>query len=370
MTITDEWLKPERNNLTLVRLVLASAVIITHCYWRIYGVAGEDGLSRWLGAPLSIYAVDGFFFLSGFLVYGSLERRANAVRFVLARLARMLPGLAVSVTLTVLAGAFITSLTLPAYLNGETGKFIFYNLTLMGGHYSLSGIICGQRLCIINGSLWTLHWEALFYLLLAGLALLGMSGRMWMARLVLPLTFAAAFALHLPWVHALIEASGGKGALYFSEYIDRLWTLFALGIAAQIWKDRVRLSWTALFALLIANLAAHHFGVNYHVQTVFVGYAVLCCGFLSARTRAVSGSWPDYSYGIYIYAFPLMMLLAALADIKSSTVLAALNFMCVLPFAALSWHLIEKPALDFIKVRRSTAPRGESGDPVPSNVLG
>ncbi|KAA9013007.1 acyltransferase [Sphingobium limneticum] len=370
MTITDERLRPERNNLTLVRLVLASAVIVTHCYWRVYNVSGQDGLSRWLGVPLSVYAVDGFFFLSGFLVYGSLERRANAGRFITARLTRMMPGLLVSVSLTVLAGALVTPLAFPVYMTGETMKFVFYNLTLLGGHYSLSGIMCGAHPCIINGSLWTLHWEALFYLVLAGLALVGMSGRKWMVRLILPATLIGAFACHVPAINSQIGISGGKGALYFAENIDRLWTLFALGIAARIWKGYIRLSWRGLGALFILNLIAHHWNVNIHVQTVFVGYAILCCGFLSARKRAVSGGWPDYSYGIYIYAFPAMMAVGSLADFDNALILAAINFLCVIPLAVFSWHLIEKPALDLIRDKRRTGRKEELREASAAHRLG
>src|SRR3546814_20078222 len=100
MRIEESLLRPHANNLTLVRLVLASSVIYTHCYWALTGRMGEDDLSAFLGAPISVYAVDGFFFLSGFLVFASLQRSARVGDFLLARVARLSHALAVSVGLT------------------------------------------------------------------------------------------------------------------------------------------------------------------------------------------------------------------------------------------------------------------------------
>ncbi|WP_176592712.1 acyltransferase [Sphingobium sp. EM0848] len=355
MTIDDELLKPERNNLTLVRLVLASAVILTHCYWQVHHVMGKDPLSDWLGAPLSVYAVDGFFFLSGFLVYGSLRRRAHVRRFMVSRLARMMPALCVSVLLTVAVGALFTTAPLPTYFGGETARFAAYNLTLQGGHYSLTGIPCGDAPCVVNGSLWTLRWEFLCYLALAVLGLTGLSRPRLVLTIVAPVTLIVALIVHVPAIAGLVHSLGGKGGTYWVENADRLWTLFAAGVVAEILRDRIKLSWLVLALLGLANVAAYRWNVNFHVQTLFVGYAVLCCGFLSARHGAVSGRWPDYSYGMYIYAFPVMVLLAGLLRTDNYLLLALASFVCTLPLAALSWHFVEQPVLDLVRTRRKGA---------------
>ena len=86
-----------------------------------------------------------------------------------------------------------------------------------------------------------------------------------------------------------------------------------------------------------------------HVRGVFIGYAVLCCGLLTAQKRAVSGSWPDYSYGMYIYAFPVMLLVHAFMGGDSYWVLSAVTFLATLPFAVASWHLVEKPVLEAVR---------------------
>src|SRR3546814_19002087 len=126
MRIEESLLRPHANNLTLVRLVLASSVIYTHCYWALTGRMGEDDLSAFLGAPISVYAVDGFFFLSGFLVFASLQRSASVGDFLLARVARPWPALAVSGGLTVFAG-YVLMNDLPGYFGGATWDLLYEN---------------------------------------------------------------------------------------------------------------------------------------------------------------------------------------------------------------------------------------------------
>lgn len=352
MIITDDRLRATANNLTLVRLVLASAVIWTHSYWRVIGITGRDEFSPWLGTTLSAYAVDGFFFLSGFLVYRSLLERGSVADFVLARLARLWPGLAAAVGLLVVGGYFVTGLSIGTYLKYDTFYFLIKNLSLLTVHYRLTGIFCGGVACPINVSLWTIPWEVRCYALLALLALAGFASPRWMARLILPLTAVGALGLHVPGVATLVEMIGGKGVLYNIQLIDRLWTMFALGIAAYLWRDRLRLSWTGLLLLGVLNLAAQYWHVHIHIQSLFVGYAVLCCGFLSAHRSAISGSWPDYSYGMYIYAFPVMMLLASAFTFDHHGWLALANGAATLPLAALSWHLVERPVLTLVRRRK------------------
>lgn len=354
MVVDDRALAPRNNNLTLVRLVLASAVIWTHSVWRVSGQEGTDELARVLGAPISQFAVDGFFFLSGMLVYASLVRRGSARDFALARLARLWPGLFVAVMATAAVGAFLTDARGVAYLTGPTVRFVVGNLSLTSGHYTLTGVRCGEALCNVNGSLWTITWEARCYLVLIALLLAGLASPAIMKRVVLPASLAFAILMHVPPVPETI-ARVSHGLAYNLVLWDRLWSMFALGIAAHLWRDKIRLSWAVCAALLAATILSARFLPIPHLSGVFIGYAVLCAGFLSAKRGAVSGEWPDYSYGMYIYAFPVMMAVAALVPVTHHWQLALLNLLLTLPLAALSWHFVEKPVLDLVRDRRKRA---------------
>jgi peptidoglycan/LPS O-acetylase OafA/YrhL len=350
LIIEDDILDARRNNFTIVRFVLASSVIYTHSFWLIRGQAGADDLSPILGAPVSVYAVDGFFFLSGFLVYPSLLRLGRVRPFLLARLARLWPALAASVLGSVLVGALFTSASLPAYLTGgETLRFLLGNLSLTFASYNLTGVTCGSAPCVINGSLWTLPWEARCYVLLAILGAIGLARPAIFGRIILPLILAGALIWDVPAVQQLAARLAGPGAVYNLDMIDRLGFCFFLGAAAYLFRGRIKLSWLLLLGLFALNLAAHRIGFAVHIRALFIGYAVLCAGLLTARRRPISGTWPDYSYGMYIYAFPLMILINAAWPTNSYLQLALFNLLLTLPVAALSWHLLEKPVLDAFK---------------------
>jgi peptidoglycan/LPS O-acetylase OafA/YrhL len=349
----DDLLRPQANNFTLVRLVLASSVIYTHSYEAVLGMGGGDAFTGLLGAPISVYAVDGFFFLSGFLVYPSLLRLGSIRRFLIARFTRLWPGLALAVGLTVLGGAFVTAADGLSYLGGDTTTFILGNLSFVKGAYTLTGVNCGDQPCNINGSLWTLPWEARCYAVLALCAAVGLAKPRLMLMLVLPLTYLCSVVWHFEVVQDWADATLSEGLLHYIDVADRLWTLFALGVGAYIVRHRLPLSWLIAAALFGLNLLSMAIDVEIHARALFIGYGVLCLGLLSAEKRSISGKWPDYSYGMYIYAFPVMVALHALMGQPTYVTLALATFACTLPFAMISWHFVEKPALDLLKRHRA-----------------
>jgi peptidoglycan/LPS O-acetylase OafA/YrhL len=367
MRIDDKLLRSEANNFTLARVLLASSVIYSHAYSATTGLDGTDDAAVIFGSPLGGVAVEGFFFLSGFLVYASLLRMGGSGRFALARLARLWPGLAVCVLLTTLGGWWASTDKGLSYLAGDTARFIFGNLTFFKGYYSLTGVRCGADLCNVNGSLWSLPWEVRCYAVLAVLGLLRLATPERMAKFVLPATLAYALAWDIPAVRDLVTRIVGHGAAFQIDVMHRLWPLFALGAAAYIFRARIVLSWWILAALFAANFALQTFEIGLQARSLFLGYAVLCIGLRTAAGGAVSGRWPDYSYGIYIYAYPIMDVIDAFWRPTSHWALAAVTLAATVPVAALSWHFVEKPALDtFRRWSGRSARPASSAEQVPA----
>ena len=351
-SIDDNKLSPNANNLTLVRIALASAVIYSHAF---YPREHFDNFKEFLGTPISWLAVDGFFALSGFLVYRSLERSQSLLHYTLSRFSRIWPGIAAMAIVVTLLGLLYTTLPLRGYLLGtETKNFIIRNFLLLG-YYNLSGIDCATSPCVINGSLWTIPWEIRCYIILGALFLVGLFSRKAMLSVVLPATALFAVFYDIPVVHTtLAHLLGSK--MYFLDQIDRLWTAFAIGIAAYLLRARLPISWA--IAVLLAGIAllARDTVFAAHVRTIAIIYLALCCGF---KTGNLSARWPDYSFGLYIYGMPVMMALILSGLNASPPILALITFLSTLPVAALSWHLIEHPALKLGKLgtRRFVSPK-------------
>lgn len=82
--IGPDQLRTHGNNFNAIRLVLASCVIWSHSYGLINGLNNQDNLNFLIGRPISWLAVNGFFFVSGFLVCQSMLRQPDMSRFALS----------------------------------------------------------------------------------------------------------------------------------------------------------------------------------------------------------------------------------------------------------------------------------------------
>lgn len=334
--ILPEDMRPDGNSFTALRWILASAVMISHAWDLTHPVRGLDPSVVILSFPVSRLAVFLFFTLSGFLVTGSLFKRGYFA-FLTARALRLLPGLWVMLLVVpfVLWWAFGT-MTFGDFVRAdETQRFIWRNALLLGGEYQLPGIFDDHYLTrVVNGSLWTIPYEVRCYIALAVAAAIGLTQPRWRFTILL----LAGFIAHL------LLPEMGRGL----DEARRLGLSFFLGVAAWLWRERLLLSWPLVVVVVAAALAVPDTAqIKVPLIQLGFGYLVLVSAFcVPARWKAFSARMPDYSYGIYIYAFPAQQAAVALG-VTDPWANIGIAFLMTLPVAALSWHIIEKPALAF-----------------------
>jgi len=331
------------NNFNLIRIAAALTVLFAHSI----NLLGLDppGWRPPLFIKSSVAAVDVFFFISGFLVTGSLLSRANIFEYAWARLLRIFPGLWVMLAITVTTiGFFFT--TLPPsefFASPVTHDYLLRCATLVNGlRFNLPGVFEHNPLGSgVNGSLWSLPIEWRLYEYLAAAWVLLALKPDWRPQLFRWATLVAAIVLS-------IIAVTKTEMLGWRENVEAPMALFFYGATMRLWRDRIRLS-PVRFAALVAALALA--AVNRHlflvVYTLVLGPIVLHVAFLIGGPIRRYNRLGDYSYGVYIYAFPIQQ--ALIAAIPGLT-LAGLNVaatVLTLACAIASWHLVEKPALDW-----------------------
>ncbi|MEM7667691.1 MAG: acyltransferase [Pseudomonadota bacterium] len=330
------------NNLNLIRMIAASAVLVSHAYPITLGGGVEEPLEGLVGHSLGWVAVAIFFVISGFLIARSFDRAPRIADWAAARVLRLFPGLFVVLVLSVLLlGPAMTALPLGAYFSDPaTIGYVFRNLSLAFLQYPLPGVFETNPLPhALNGSLWTLFHEVMCYL---GVLVLGVFGLLRRGPI-----FAMAFGAYLAGYGVLglpgiIEALPGKLVL-----LRELSLPFALGTAAYVWRDRVVLAWVpgiGLAALAAGALAAGLPGAH-EVFLVALAYGTALLAYLPGGILRAYNRLGDYSYGTYVYAFPVQQTVVAVAGPMDPATNIVLALPITLGFAVLSWHMIESPAL-------------------------
>jgi peptidoglycan/LPS O-acetylase OafA/YrhL len=315
-----------------LRFSLAISVILFHTIVTSQGLEAQRNIVETNFGILLQAILPLFFSLSGFLVAGSLERSKSIAIFLGLRIFRIFPALAVdTIFCAILIGPIFTNLSLWDYFTHPDLVVYFQNI-LGIIHYSLPGVFHSNPVSMVNAQLWTIPIELECYLLLTALALLGFHRRRW-AMLFIFVGFLA-----------LLE---GRVLLGLTEPRDgRLLLLcFLAGVVAYQFRDRLRWSPTLLLlSIIFAFVFIKHRDFSY-LCCLPITYIVIYLGLLNPKKSKFLESG-DYSYGLFLYGFPLQQAVVAVVPAAREWYWnAALAIPLALLFSIMSWHLVEKRVL-------------------------
>ncbi|MBB3951167.1 acyltransferase family protein [Aureimonas jatrophae] len=319
-----------------MRLGLAAAVILQHTINVSYGQSAAVAFFSTPARGIAALILPMFFALSGFLVAGSLVRSATLISFGGLRILRIVPALAVEVTLSaLLLGPYFTALPLSEYFSSPI--FYAYFLNIIGEiHFVLPGVFLDNPVpSTVNGQLWTIPYELKCYVILAALALFGACTR---RGLLLIALFVGQVAM-----------------LLWAMIADPAWTPIVPGMilvasflaGILLFQFRARVAWSpALFAVaLIATVALLLIPKGDYLVALPLAYVTAFLGLCHPPRLKLLLSG-DYSYGLFLYGFPIQQAVAALLGDHQNWLL---NFLLTMPFAiaiaVFSWWCVEKPSL-------------------------
>lgn len=341
----DEAARSRSDNYLPLRHLAALMVIYGHSYALVRQAPGQSDIVAKLmpGFYAGNLAVYLFFAISGYLVTLSLLRHPGLWRYVRNRLLRVYPAYLACLLVCVIAiGLAFTTLPAGDYLRaGETWHYLVRNLQPVTLAWTLPGVFESNPYPkVVNGTLWSLGLEVRWYFYLGLLAALTIVRRRWAFTVV-----ALAVVGYGGW-----EWWIGKPDV--NEYRALSQTYLVAALCAQ-WRDRIPASHGAMAAFAIAAAALHGtrgFG------PAAVAAAIYFTFWAAYRTPALR--WPggnDYSYGLFLYGFPVQQSLLALMPGLSPLQLLPLSAACALFLAVLSWRLVERPALRY-KPSRAVPP--------------
>jgi len=345
-----------KNNFDFLRLLLATCVLWDHCFPLLYGLPhGPESAAQKIAGLMGDGAVDGFFVISGFLVAGSWVRYPHIGPYLKNRILRLYPAFIVaSLFCAAIAGPMGAASATAYWHHFSPPKFVAYMLLLVGPYLPPTFLhlpLPGE----VNGSFWTLRYEFECYLLVIALGLRGFfrsragTLTLW-AALVLLLT--EQILGHYPLLPDREFHLLGNPTRWL-----RLAAYFLAGTVFFLYRDRIPYSKTlAWLAFGITFLAGIH-GVWFDPALALGGsYALLFIAFQPRLKLQNFARHGDFSYGVYLYAFPIQqMLVQQFGKALTPPRLFCLALPLTLLFAAGSWHLIEKPCLR-LKSRKTAGP--------------
>lgn len=332
------------NNFKLLRIIAASLVILGHSYSVTGGPHVLAPPAPWLPISFGGLAVNVFFTLSGFLIAKSFMDRGHAGAFIRARVLRIYPAAVVAILFTVfVVGWSYTTLPSEEYVTSpDVASYLQRNLPLIFSpvRATLPGVFATNPTPYgVNDPLWTLPYEMWMYGIILGVGLIGLLGRrMWfnIASVMLVAAYWIAVARASPWLDG--PAIGPFWRLAF---------FFLAGSAAYVNRDHVRLSWWAVAVGVGACVLSHDRPWFMNLVDVVLAYATLVAAFVPGGAIRRYNVMGDYSYGLYVFGFPVQQSLAASLPGIGAGALFGLSMVIGLVLAFLSWTFIEAPALRF-----------------------
>ncbi len=328
------------NNFDALRAAFALTVIFSHSYYFIDGIYDNEPLVRASGgqADFGSLALCGFFLVSGYLITASWQRSGGAFGYSAKRALRILPGFLVVVPIcTFLVAPRLVS-DPASYWAGFDYRRWVVSVAKLGQPYT--------RDILVNGSLWTIRHESICY---AFVLLLGV------ARLLRwPVLAAIALGCSLVQAGTLLGprgASAGNPAwlTILRGPFPGLLACFAAGGILHLAAARIPRSNSLALACLAGLAAATAFPAARMLPVLFPylgGYLVFWVAFANLGPVRDIARRGDLTYGLYLYAFPVQILLArALPGQLRPITLTLLAILATIPLAALSWFLVERPAL-------------------------
>ncbi|MHC8373114.1 acyltransferase family protein [Pseudomonas sp. MDT1-85] len=302
------------SNFDWLRLFLAGSVAYFHAGYFSKVANGQDVPSWIIPFPM----VPTFLAVSGYLMFSSFSSSRSYLHFMQKRALRILPALGASLVVSGLAWGFSVGVigSLQIYIGG--GALIL----APGG----------------NGSLWSLLWEEIAYLIMAILIAIKAYDHKWVI-----------------WFCFFI----GCTIAALNNQQEPLWRITNLvpalftGNLVYLYRQKLsKISWRVLAAILISTTILNSV-FQLHPQA---WYMVPVAGFL-ALTLCLNGpSLPrlpfDISYGLYVFHDPVFYMASKIKP-DSFTSMLIIGAPTLIGLSLLCWFFIEKPALSLNKAGKT-----------------
>lgn len=323
------------NNFDLIRFALAGIVVLFHAH-ALSQTETLAFLPRYFSPDI---AVKGFFVVSGYLILRSWHGSKGLADFASKRARRIYPAYAAVVLGSALIGAAVTTLPLSKYFSSSWLDYVGANLAFLNFLApTLPGLFTGNPQTAVNGALWTLKIEVMFYALVPAVAwLVHRCGAVAVAAAL----YAASVA-YLVGMHHLAEVTGRPIFEALAHQLPGQLSFFMIGAALYYKEEEARRWLLPGAAVSIVLLAVGGPLIDVVLEPLLLGITVV---YLAVGLPHLGnfGRFGDFSYGMYIIHFPLLQWMVWNGWFRNAP-WTSLLLACLATLAAAyaMWHLVER----------------------------
>ncbi len=323
------------NNFDILRLILAIIVAIVH----VEMLTQLEILTICSQFLNSKSAVDSFFIISGFLIFMSFDSNPKIMNYAIKRARRIFPGYFTVIILCAFFMFFISTESFYGYFNIEFIRYIFFNLlTLNFIHLTLPGVFNENSWHVVNGALWTIKIEVMFYCLVPMIAyIISKSNK---ALVLCSIYFLSLFySFTLFWLSSHYEM---EIFIRLERQLPGQMTFFISGAFLYYYFDFFHKHYLPMLIGSLVILLTHIFIININylypaALAVVIIYFATIFSYLGNF-----GKHGDLSFGVYIWHFPIIQIFIYY-DLFSNIILGLVSLIfCIFIASYLSWHLVEK----------------------------
>lgn len=332
------------NNYDFLRIFAALCVMLSHSFSLLD--KGEEEPFRILSygrADASFAGLCIFFSISGFLIARSALHSPTALNYLWKRFLRIQPLLVVVCFMSVFfIGPLFSSFSAREFFSQAGSWSYFRNIfPVFGLQFTLPGVFADHTGDTgVNGSLWTLIVEERLYLFMCLLFIIKKRTPAYFIYLIVVLNafyltnrffFGSELVPYFttaPFFYSLIFLNSSALYLLKAGIEKRPYVFFLTGVALSI---------------IIALKPSAGF-LNFYAIPLLVNGLAYIKGFLNR-----AGKWGDFTYGLYVFAFPVQQMLIAGNRTQDPWHLFLWTLLIVFPLSVLSWHFIEKRFLQLKK---------------------
>ena len=292
-----------------------------------------------LSFPRGTDMIQAFFIISGFLTYRSYLIRPSLKEYFANRAKRIIPPYAITIIGCALLGLLLTSMSIREYLaSTHLLRYLTANLCFLNFvEPTLPGVFQSNPLPAINGALWTIKVELLFYCLLPFVVMLMQRSKataVLVALYVLSAIYDFAFLL-------LYNHTGTEIYELLRRQIGGQFMFFFAGMSVWHFYERIMNHWRSILLVAIAIVVADFFTpVVRYVHPLAYALVIII---LSVKIKSLRSfnRLPKITYEIFLIHFPIIQMLVALGIVhRAGTVCSAILFIAILLPSAWGLHCI------------------------------